>query len=122
MMIQISLSFFNFSGDETTDHNVILETPVSNNTVNRSGTDKLYKLEEQDKKRAKEEKKIYRRAIKEKEERILAQRGIKRLPKVERDSGEAIYGSYKLAKAKIKLIEALLAKPPGGGPIVFRRV
>ena len=73
-------------------------------------------------KRAKEEKKIYRRAIKEKEERILAQRGIKRLPKVERDSGEAIYGSYKLAKAKIKLIEALLAKPPGGGPIVFRRV
>ena len=72
-------------------------------------------------KRAKEEKKIYRRAIKEKEERILAQRGIKRLPKVERDSGEAIYGSYKLAKAKIKLIEALLQKPPGG-PIVLRRV
>lgn len=71
-------------------------------------------------KRAKEEKKIYRRAIKEKEERILAQRGIKRLPKAERDSGEAIYGGYKLAKAKIKLIDALLAK--GGGPIVFRRV
>ena len=72
-------------------------------------------------KRAKEEKKIYRRAIKEKEERILAQRGIKRLPKVERDSGEAIYSSYKLAKAKIKLIEALLQKS-AGGPLVFRRV
>ena len=61
-------------------------------------------------KRAKEEKKRWRRAIKEKEESILAQRGIKRLPKGERDSGEAMYGSYKLAKAKIKLIDALLKK------------
>merc|ERR1711972_824159 len=45
------------SGEETTDNNIRLETPVSNNTMNRSGTDKLYKLEEQDKKRTKEEKK-----------------------------------------------------------------
>ena len=34
-----------------------METPASNNTINRSGNDKLYTLEEQDKKRAKEEKK-----------------------------------------------------------------
>ena len=57
------------SGEETTDNNVRLETPVSNNTMNKSGTDKLYKLEEQDKKRAKEEKKEKKK--KEKKEKVL---------------------------------------------------
>lgn len=66
--------------------------------------------------RTREDKKLYRRAIKEKEERLLAQTGRRRLPKAERDSGDATYGSYKLAKAKLKLIEALLSKP---GPLLF---
>merc|ERR1712150_85587 len=66
--------------------------------------------------RTREDKKLYRRAIKEKEERLLAQTGRRRLPKSERDSGDATYGSYKLAKAKLKLIEALLSKP---GPLLF---
>ena len=66
--------------------------------------------------RTREDKKLYRRAIKEKEERQLAQTGRRRLPKAERDSGDATYGSYKLAKAKLKLIEALLSKP---GPLLF---
>ena len=51
----ISVPFL--SGNEHQEPNVILETPASNNTINRSGNDKLYTLEEQDKKRAKEEKK-----------------------------------------------------------------
>jgi hypothetical protein len=66
--------------------------------------------------RTREDKKLYRRAIKEKEERLLAPTGRRRLPKAERDSGDAIYGSYKVAKAKLKLIEALLSKP---GPLLF---
>ena len=61
-----------------------------------------------------EEKKLYRRAIKEKEEQLLAQTGRRRMPKGERDSEDATYGLYKLAKAKLKLIEALLSKP---GPL-----
>ena len=66
----IDVSYYSgFSGEETTDNNVRLETPVSNNTMNRSGTDKLYKLEEQDKKRIKEEKKAKKK--KEKTEKVL---------------------------------------------------
>jgi hypothetical protein len=65
--------------------------------------------------RTREEKKLYRRTIKEKEERLLAQTGRRRMPKGERDSGDATYGLYKLAKAKLKLIDALLSKP---GPLL----
>ena len=67
-------------------------------------------------KRTREDKKLYRRAIKEKEERLLAQTGRRRLPKGERDPGDATYGLYKNAKSKQKLIEALLSKP---GPMLF---
>merc|ERR1712038_1905324 len=56
------------SADQSKDNNVRLEPPVTNNTMNRSGTDKLYKeFEEKDKKKAKEEKKA--RKKKEKKEK-----------------------------------------------------
>merc|ERR1711936_351896 len=38
-------------------HNVILETPMTKEAMNRSGTDRLYRLEEPDTKRSKEDKK-----------------------------------------------------------------
>merc|ERR1712038_170834 len=57
------------SGDESKDDNVRLETPVTNNTMNRSGTDKLYKeFEEKDKKKAKKEKKSKKHKNKNKNE------------------------------------------------------
>ena len=60
---------FYFSGEDSKDDNVRLETPVTNNTMNRSGTDKLYKeFEEKDKKKAKEEKKAKKK--KEKKEKV----------------------------------------------------
>ena len=57
----------------------------------------------------------YRRIIKEREEQILAKTGRQRIPKEERDADDATYVSYKLAKAKLKLIGALLSKP---GPLL----
>ena len=65
--------------------------------------------------RTREDKKRYRRTIKEREEQLLAQTGRRRIPKGERDAGDATYVLYKLAKAKLKLIDALLSKP---GPLL----
>lgn len=66
--------------------------------------------------RTREEKKRYRRAIKEKEEKVLKETGRKRIPKGEKVD-ESMHALYKLSKAKLKLIEALLSKPGGSaGP------
>ena len=64
--------FLYFKSNNTNQEpNVILETPASNNTMNRSGNDKLYTLEEQDKKRAKEEKKAKKK--KDKKDKVTIQ-------------------------------------------------
>ena len=64
------LSYDRFSGDVTEEHNIILETPISNDTLNKSGNDRLYQLEEEPtyttyKKRKKEEKKAKKKKDKE---------------------------------------------------------
>lgn len=66
--------------------------------------------------KTREEKKLYRRAVKEKEDRLLQETGMKRLPKGQR-TDDSTYGMYKHCKNKLKLIEALLSKPGGGASI-----
>merc|ERR1719422_2948017 len=66
--------------------------------------------------KTREEKKLYRRAVKEKEDRLLQETGMKRLPKGQR-TDDSTYGMYKHCKNKLKLIEALLTKPGGGAAI-----
>ena len=56
-----NFTFFYHSGDVNDEHNKILETPMSRETIYRSGNEKLYKLEEANKKLAKEEKKARKR-------------------------------------------------------------
>jgi len=60
--------------------------------------------------KTREEKKQYRRAVKEKEDRMLAETGMKRMPKGQRID-DSTYNMYKHCKNKLKLIEALLSKP-----------
>ena len=66
--------------------------------------------------KTREEKKLYRRAIKEKEDRMLAETGMRKLPKGQR-TDDSTYSTYKHCKNKLKLIEALLSKPGGGASI-----
>ena len=47
----------NSNEQDEEQHNVILETPMTKEAMNRSGTDRLYRLEEPDTKRSKEDKK-----------------------------------------------------------------
>ena len=59
-----------FSGDVTEEHNIILETPVTKDTMNKSGNERLYQLEEEPtyttyKKRKKEEEKAKKKKKKE---------------------------------------------------------
>ena len=58
-MIQSEYLFSHNSSNEQDEeqHNVILETPMTKEAMNRSGTDRLYRLEEPDTKRSKEDKK-----------------------------------------------------------------
>ena len=55
----IWMSILNNNSNEQDEgqHNVILETPMTKEAMNRSGTDRLYRLEEPDTKRSKEDKK-----------------------------------------------------------------
>ena len=57
---------------------------------------------------AKEEKKQLKRLIKEKEVKFLQENG-RPMPKDDIKEQE-IYGKYKMVKAKIKLVDALLSK------------
>lgn len=66
--------------------------------------------------KTREEKKLYRRAVKEKEDRMLAETGMRKLPKGQRID-DSTYNMYKHCKNKLKLIEALLSKPGGGASI-----
>ncbi|XP_059097108.1 protein FAM13A-like [Tigriopus californicus] len=59
--------------------------------------------------KTREEKKQLRRLIKEKEEEFQKKTG-RRLLREDRDKSETAYKQYKVTKAKVKLIEALLAK------------
>ena len=58
-MIQSEYLFLHNNSNEHDEdqHNVILETPMTKEAMNRSGTDRLYRLEEPDTKRSKEDKK-----------------------------------------------------------------
>ena len=58
-MIQSEYLFLHNTSNEQDEeqHNVILETPMTKEAMNRSGTDRLYRLEEPDTKRSKEDKK-----------------------------------------------------------------
>lgn len=60
-------------------------------------------------KKTKEDKKYFRRKVKEKEEEFKRETG-RRLLKEDRDDSENVYRQYKNAKAKVKLIDALLNK------------
>ena len=55
--IWISILNNNSNEQDEEQHNVILETPMTKEAMNRSGTDRLYRLEEPDTKRSKEDKK-----------------------------------------------------------------
>jgi len=66
--------------------------------------------------KTREERKLYRRAIKEKEDRMLAETGRRKLPKGQRIE-DSTYNMYKHTKNKLKLIEALLSKSAGGASI-----
>lgn len=59
--------------------------------------------------RLREEKRGYRKRMKEMEESFYRENG-RRLLKEDRDHSENIYALYKNSKAKIKLIDALLSK------------
>lgn len=62
-------------------------------------------------KRTREEKKHYRRIVKEKEDRFLRENALRRVTRDERQKIDEInYNLYKKSKAKLKLIEALLSK------------
>ena len=60
--------------------------------------------------KTREEKKLYRRAVKEKEERVFQETGRRKMSKDQRGD-DSTYTLYKLSKSKLKLIEALLSKP-----------
>ena len=61
--------------------------------------------------RTREEKKHFRRIVKEKEEKFLKDNVLRRIPKDDKAKiDEMNYGLYKKSKAKLKLIEALLSK------------
>ena len=61
--------------------------------------------------RTRDEKKHYRRIIKEKEEKYMKDNVLRRIPKEEKSKIDEInYNLYKKSKAKLKLIEALLSK------------
>ena len=61
--------------------------------------------------RTREEKKHYRRIVKEKEEKYLMDNVLRHIPKDDKSKIDEInYNLYKKSKAKLKLIEALLSK------------
>lgn len=62
--------------------------------------------------RTREEKKLYRKSVKAREDRFQRETGrSKKLLKEERcEEGERYYQLYKTSKAKMKLIDALLSK------------